>query len=275
VDDQLDLRWISAETESKERDFQGIIDMHVKITRGILQRRGITRPYLYVDLYAGPNDLRFGEREFLGSPGLACDALRKYGVHYKAAFFEREALVAQRLGEALVAQRLGESLVRRYGETWRHLVHIGDCRDVLPAVLAGRPRDPAQFGLIYADPIHDEIPHALLNKAAATYPHVDLMSYFSATQYKRRRRGDERRNGHSIKPLVSSHIAAVRKKYVLIREPRTAWQFSFALWTNWEKFPAWERAGFYRLDSTRGQAILDKLDLTEDEYLVRFQQGLL
>ena len=32
--------WISAETESKEADFRGILRMHVDICKGIIRRRG-------------------------------------------------------------------------------------------------------------------------------------------------------------------------------------------------------------------------------------------
>jgi len=262
----VSLSWVSDETESKEADFAGLIDMHAKITGAILGRPRTFRPapYLYADLYAGPGPLSYNGRDFLGSPPLAWNALRKYDVPYEALFYERDPVVAAAL----------QNYVPPDSARAKHAVYAEDCQIGFADWLATQRAQPWRYGLIYADPIHDEIPHHLLNAAAAKFERVDLLSYFSATQYKRRRKSDAALNGFTDKPFVSDHINAVNKAVALIRAPHGMWQFSFVVWTNWEDFPVWKKHGFYRVDSPEGQAVLDKLDLTSTEQMARFQGPL-
>ena len=257
---------MSRETEPKEQDFRGLFTMHVKISCGILKRFGITLPYLYGDLFAGPGNLEFEMRRFPGSPMIAWELLNKYQQPYEMLCFERDAAVAAVLEQTLPTSQYGS-----------HRVFAEECQVGFAAWLEAAESQPWRFGLIYTDPIRDEIPYELLNQAVSKFQRVDLLSYFSATQYKRRRGGDQRLNGNSDRPLVSDHILAVRKKFAMIRKPHTgdAWQFSFVLWTNWDRFPVWTKAGFYRVDSPEGQAILDQLDLTRSEYNARGQEPLL
>ena len=256
--------WISAETEQKERDFRGILNMHVPVCKGIIRRKPWADPsYLYVDLYAGRGNLEFNGRRFLGSPLIAQDIFTRYAVPNEAIHFEKDHAEAALLAEALwVPTSLldtpnPESAPIR-GET---------CQEGFPRWLAEVGPQPNRFGLVYADPIRDEIPVDLLNQAAKYMPKVDLLSYVSATQYKRRRRGDVGREGYSDRPILSDHVQAVNKKHGLIRKPeqRTGWQFTFILWSDWDDLPSWERGGFYHLDSREGQRVLDVLDLTRRE----------
>jgi len=256
-------RWISDETEQKERDFRGILEMHVPICKGIISRHLGDGPYLYHDLYAGPGHLEFKGRQFLGSPLIAQEILTRHGVAYKAVHFEKDPAVAARLAEALwVPVSLLDTPDPESAQ-----IRIEPCQEGFPRWLAEIGPQPRRHGLVYADPIKDEIPVELLNRAAEFMPRVDLLSYVSATQYKRRRRGDLRRNGHSDKPVLSDHVSAVRKKHGLIRIPerRTGWQFTFILWSNWGELPDWKQRGFCHLDSDEGRRILDQLDLTIDE----------
>lgn len=254
-------KWISDETEPKEADFRGILRMHVPICKGILGRYG-GPPYLYVDLYAGPGNLEHEGSEFLGSPLIAQDELARAGLDYQAVHFERDAGEADKLREALYVPR---SLLY-WPEPENSPVITEACQEGFPRWLAAAGRQPKRYGLVYADPIRDEIPVTLLNHAAALMPRVDLLSYVSATQYKRRRGADLKRTGTSDRPLLSDHVGAVDKKYALIRRPRGPWQFTFILWSNWGSFPEWQAAGFYRLDSEHGAHILDQLNLTGPEH---------
>lgn len=249
--------WVSDETEPKERDFRGILEMHVPVCKGILRRHGL-RPYRYVDLYAGPGHLEFKGRRFLGSPLVAQDILTRYGLPHEAVHFEKDPEVAARLAEALwVPASLLDT-----PDPDSSPIRVEACQEGFPRWLSEIGPQPRRLGLVYADPIKDEIPVELLNQAARSMPMVDLLSYVSATQYKRRRGGDLRRNGRSGRPLLSDHVNAVDKKYGLIRKPRGAWQFTFILWSNWGELPEWNGRGFYRLDSDDGRRILDSLDLT-------------
>ena len=248
-------RWISDETEGKEADFRNILGMHINVCKGI-HRRWDGPPYLYVDLYAGPGNLEHKGRRFLGSPLIAQDILTRAGLAHEAVHFEQDAGVAGQLAEALwvpvsLLDTPDPESAPIFAET---------CQEGFPRWLrtVGRQRD--RYGLVYADPIDDEIPHELFNKAATLMPRVDLLSYVAATQYKRRRGQDLKRNGCSPRPLLSEHVNAVNKRVALIREPRAANQYTFILWSNWPDLPQWSR--FHRLDSERGAQILDQLDLT-------------
>jgi hypothetical protein len=253
--------WISDETEAKEHDFRGILGMHVPACKGILHRYGLGS-YLYVDLYAGRGRLEFKGRRFLGSPLIAQDILTRYGVPHEAVHFEKDPGEAAQLAEALwVPTSLLDT-----PDPDSAPIRVEACQEGFPRWLAEAGPQPRRHGLIYADPIKDEIPVGLLNQAAEVMPRMDLLSYVSATQYKRRRGGDIKRNGRSDRPLLSDHVNAVNKDYALIRVPRSQWQFTFILWSNWPDLPAWTAAGFYRLDSTEGQRILfDWCDLTRDQ----------
>jgi hypothetical protein len=254
--------WISPETEAKERDFRGMLEILVPASKGIIKRHG-GGPYLYVDLYAGPGWLEFRGRRFPGSPLIAQDILTRYGVEHEAVHFERDPGVAARLAEALWVP----TSLLDIPDPDSAPIHTGTCQERFPQWLSGIGPQPRRHGLVYADPIHDEIPVELLNQAARYLPRVDLLSYVSATQYKRRRRGELRRNGHTDRPVLSDHVDAVNKKFGLIRKPerRTGWQWTFVLWSNWGDMPSWESRGFHRLNSDPGRRILNECDLTGSE----------
>lgn len=234
--------------------------MHITIAKAIISRYKAP-PYLYVDLYAGPGHLEFEGRKFLGSPLIAQDLLAAAGVPYETVHFEKDPDAADRLRSALwtpttLLDAADEQNAPVFNESFE---------DAFPKWLHAKGFQPDRFGLVYADPIRDEIPHGVLNTAAKLLPKVDLLSYVSATQYKRRRRAAEEA-GDDSRPLLSDHIDTVDKRIALIRKPAGAWQWTFVLWSNWLRLPDWQKQGFYRLDSDDGRRILDVLNLTEREH---------
>lgn len=241
--------WVSPETELKERDFQGILSMHLQICKGIRARWG-GPPYLYADLYAGPGHLQFNGRPFLGSPLIFLELAAKTGIPYEALCYEKDPAVALELSQAVAGLNGARPAI------CAQPCEVGFKRwlDAL-----GRPQRQ-QFGLIYSDPIRDEIPRLLLAKAAALLPRVDILTYVSATQYKRRRGANPER------PFLSDHVQAIGKKVVLIRRPTTAWHWTFILLSNWVNLPEWRKQGFYRLDSSDGAEIMKQLDLSAREH---------
>lgn len=255
------MNWVSAETEDKERDFRGLLTMHANICKGIMRREATTTPYLYVDLYAGRGNLDFQGRSFDGSPLIARDVLTDVGFPYEAVHYEQEKSEAELLVAALAGR--SSTLFPREDP-----VHVESCQAGFPLWLDERGHQPDRYGLIYADPIHDEIQHGLLNHAAKLLPRVDLLSYVSATQYKRRRGCNPNR------PYLADHIRAVNKKVALIRERRGCQQWTFVLWSNWANLPQWEQRDFYRLDTPRGRRILERLDLSKNERRAKAETSL-
>lgn len=250
-------KWISDETERKERDFRGILRMHVNICKGILSRTASITSYLYVDLYAGPGNLEHKGRRFDGSPLIARDLLTQAGVPYQAEHWECHPDAASLLGEALsTPASLLDAL-----DVVAPPIHVEDCRTGFNRWLDACGPQPDRLGLVYADPIGTAIPVDTLNRAATMLPRVDLLSYVSATNYKRGRRLNPGL------PYLADDIGAVNKRCALIREGErsTGFGWTFVLWTNWADFPAWTNAGFHRVDSPRGQAELERLNLTRPE----------
>lgn len=255
--------WISAETEAKEADFRGILSMHATLCKGIIHRQH-AGPYLYVDLYAGPGHLEFNGRRFFGSPLIAQDILTRSGMSCEAVHFEHDPAVAAQLAEALWTP----TSLLDCPDADTAPIFAEDFRVAFPRWLDTAGRQPGRYGLIYADPIRDEIPHELFNRAAKQFPKVDLLSYVAATQYKRRRGVDPGR------PFLADHINAVDKRVALIRRPIGAWQWTFVLWSNWVNLPDWQRRGFYRLDSPDGEQILDRLNLTAEQHRAKANSPL-
>jgi three-Cys-motif partner protein len=247
--------WISDETELKESDFRGILSMHVTICKGIMSRSA-RPPYLYADLYAGPGNLEHKGSEFLGSPLIAQEELARAGIPCEAIHFERDAGVADRLREALWVPRS----VTWWPDPDNTHVFTEPCQEGFARWLSQAGHQRNRLGLIYSDPINDEIPHRLLSKAAAMLPKTDILTYVAATQYKRRRGVD------SSRPFLSDHIRAIGKKVVLIRRPHTAWHWTFILLSNWVDLPQWQKRGFYRLESETGTEIMRQLDLSSREH---------
>ena len=251
--------WVSEDTETKERHVHGILWTHATICKGIATRQRV-EPYLYVDLHAGRGHLQYRGRSFNGSPLIARDILAATGMPYQAMHYEANTEQAAMLAEALwVPTTLLDA-----ADVGSHPINVERCEDGFARWLKGVAYQPNRYGVVYSDPVRDEIPHELLNKTARALPRVDLLAYVMANQYKRRRGIDERLHGaQATRPFLADHIKAVNKRYVLIREPIGKWESTFALWTDWDGYPVWEKAGFHRLDSARGQRVLDRLNLAK------------
>lgn len=241
--------WISDETEQKERDFAGIMTMHIRICKSILAKHG-GPPYTYADCHAGPGHLEHDGHRFLGSPLIVQQAAQREQVTLDAIHFEQSRDVATRLRQAL-----------------GHGSHVvaDHCERGVPQWLASLDRRNYRYGMVYADPINKEIPVPMLAAAAVTLPKMDIMAYVGATAYKRR-------NGVRPGPTLAEDIATIQragKKVVLIRRPATKFQWTFVLWSNWVDFPEWGKRGFYRLDSETGQHILNQVNYTAAQLVER------
>ncbi len=248
-------KWISAETRLKEEDFRGLLKMHLPVCRGILSRHPDWPSYLYVDLHGGPGWLSYrGGPEFPGSPLIAVQEILDAGLQADTLHFEDDPAITRRLQSALYDSLMASTTVcaERFEEgVMRWLVEHG--------------RQWNRLGLAYSDPIEDPIPVDTFNLLAQQLPRVDLLAYVAANnQYKR-----ANANGHGHGRRLADDIAAVRKHVVLIREPSRAEQYTFILWSNWDRFPEWKRRGFHRLNSPRGQEILAVIDCTKREMHAR------
>jgi hypothetical protein len=246
-------RWISAETEPKERHFRGLQRTHATICQSIFARsRFRPLPYIYADLNGGRGNLEYQGRAFPGSPLIAREELEAVGLPYQALHFECNPTEADLLEKALAERGWPPSSV------WRMRFEEG-----VPLWLNewGR-REQYRYGLVYSDPIEGPIPVETLNLIAERLPRVDLLAYVSATnQYKR-----ANANGQGHGRRLKEDVYAVNKEYRLIRAPRQAQQYTFILWSNWDRLFDWKREGFYLLgESGYGQELLTVMDNTRTE----------
>lgn len=243
----------SAETETKERHFRGLLGgIHVPVCKSIRERQGrpTDPPYLYIDLHGGPGILEYQGRRFPGSPIIANEVLAASGMPYEALHFEHDFEVATELQHAINA-----------GGYSNASVFMSPFQQGLKRWLIATPRHGYRYGLVYSDPINDPIPVQTFNLIAAHFPRVDLLAYIAANdQYKR-----ANANGYGHGRQLIEDVAAVDKQIALIRQPRGAHQWTFILWTNWTKLKEWRAEGFHRLDTRAGQRIMAELNWTARE----------
>jgi hypothetical protein len=244
-------KWISAETWQKEDDFRGLLRLHLPACRGILSRHPSWPPYLYMDLHGGPGWLSYkGGPQFAGSPLIAVQEILEAGLQADTLHFEHDPAIAHQLHSALYDSLMESTTVcpERF-------------EDGVARWLAEHGRQWNRLGLVYSDPIGDPIPVDTFNLLARQLPMVDLLAYVAANNQYKRANGA----GYGHGRRLTDDIAAVNKRRVLIRTATTAKQYTFILWSNWDRLPEWSKRGFRRLDSPSGQEILAVLDCTQKE----------
>ena len=251
--------WVGPATEAKERDFAGLMTMHLNICRAILGRQKRPAPYLFIDLHGGPGMLDYPDgHRGPGSPLIAVRALEESGMPYQTVHFERDPQTAGRLRETLAPH------IRR----GRSSVITGPFKTGMSAWLAANGREEYRHGLIYSDPISDPIPVATLNECAQVTCRALTCSPTSSPT-----------TSTSVPTVaaptagMTDDIKAVRKEHVLIRRS-TAHQFTFIIWSRWDGFPDWKAREFHRLASPTGQLILDRINYTKTELRARFNTPL-
>lgn len=246
----------SESTAQKQRDFGLIAGIHVNVAKGVLRRESWPYPrYVYIDLNAGPGVVNGMQ----GSPLIFLDRACAAGLPFEAWFLDREEA-------ALTA------LIERYRGGFQHrmpstdsvvLTHRGDhAETIVPIAEFYRRISQPVYGLCYADPNGEALPLEVMQRVAQVpaFKRLDFLAYVSATNYKRRGAVSD------DCPLLSKHLKAVGKRYIHIRTPVAAHQWTFAFLTNWPGWPALTKQGFHRIDSDEGQEILRRLDLTREQY---------
>lgn len=229
------------QTARKQEDFRGLIRLHLEICQGIFTRNLSNHHYHYIDANAGS-----GQYEgHTGSPLIFLEEIKKRSMLFDAYFLEINPSNCSAL----------RSLVRTEPNVQ---VIEGDHHETLPNVAL---RPPPSLGLIYCDPNGTAPPFDILANLSQkpAYQKMDVLMYLSASNIKRVSNAFSRRR---LKDLM----APIAKKHWLVRTPADKHEWTFILGTNWTKFPAWHRAGFYGLDSEQGNTILEYLHCTKKEF---------
>lgn len=228
----------SEETRYKLEQLRGLIKMHVGICAG----QAWCRDYRYIDMNAGPGIMDVSKQS--GSPLIFLEtASHAPSLPYHALMVEKDAGYVDQLRER----------VRLFPHV---TVAHGDHAAIVPTYVSGLSGKPT--GLIFHDPKGVPSFETLAQVTRmAQAQRMDILIYMSATNLKRPN-GWKARRGRPDTTLKEG-IGTIGKTTWLIRRPRTNKCWTFIIGSNWTDFPTWKRAGFVRLDSAEGQAILEQL----------------
>ncbi|MBA2704624.1 MAG: hypothetical protein H0U60_12335 [Blastocatellia bacterium] len=239
-------------TERKQRDMRDYQWFHWQLWLKVTANNDWASPtYHYVDLNGGPGEVN----GIVGSPILVAQTMAESGSDWHACVCERDPESMERLRSckaalpAVVAAR-----IRLFAMDHQ------EAGDGIIKAIHNRRAGRTPLGLIYADPngteLNEEIETAL--KITKAFPRMDVLLHMSATTIKRCRTVFGR-------PSFVERLEVLKKRHLLIREPCTAHQWTFALLTNWAGFPDWASHGFHSSTSPTGSAVLERLNLTTEE----------
>ena len=239
-------------TQQKQDDFRGMLSLHINIVDGITQRPGNAwqRYYNYIDMNAGPGN----QNGIVGSPILFLNQIERTTIPYQATFIEREPCNVEKLQSAINSK------------TWRGNVLVVN-NDHAVALHNGTAPQRSTHGMIYHDPsgsVPDFDLLAELSKKPA-FKYIDFVVYLSATNIKRVRRFEQATGRDAKVKLLTDYMKSIDKSTWIIRKPMGKHQWTFAIGSNWVKFPDWEKRGFYRIDSDEGKSMLERLTYTDGE----------
>lgn len=237
----------SEETAIKHDQLRKLLDMHIQMCKRSMCN------YWYFDMNAGDGS---------GSPHIAHTAL--HAAHYPAwsiVLAEHNPATAERLtGYAARFFLPGHATVRN--ESNVSVAHV----------YAPRLRFDTDCGIVFHDPngVQDLQLDALRPFARTR---LDVLIYYSATAHKRAAKScyADKIGYTMIEDILRSGI----KTHWLVRAPRTRWQWTFIIGTNWSRFPSWKKAKFYALESPEGRAAIERCQYTTAEQTQRAgQEGL-
>jgi hypothetical protein len=249
-------------TLEKQYGLGKILSQWLSVMDRIVPKWKITSPILYVDMNAGSGWNE--EVNCIGSPLLFLSESEKHNFKKEIYFLEANANSVVELGEQILATEPKDM-------TSCHLL-VGDHCESLPGIVAKHHG----YGLIYHDPnglpSFDLLKEICQRQNAAK---VDILIRISGTNYKRIRNGTKAVSSTVRYPNLKDQLKSINKKQWIIRDivdkdengnPRPdPFQWTFLLGTNWTEYKAWESQGFYKIESSKGAAILNRVAYTIPE----------
>ena len=239
-------------TQQKQDDFRGLLSLHINIVDGITSKpsNAWQRYYSYIDMNAGPGD----QNGIIGSPVLFLSQIERTTIPYQATFIEKEQCNAKRLQSAIG------------GSQWRGNIKVVNS-DHAVALRNGAAPNKSTHGIIYHDPSGSVPDFDLLAELSRrqAFQRIDFVIYLSATNIKRVRRFEQATGRGAKVKLLTDYLQSINKSTWIIRKPLGRHQWTFAVGSNWVNFPAWQKRGFYKIDTPEGQAMLERLTYTDSE----------
>lgn len=207
----------SRHTPDKQRDFEAAIDLHLAVTSAIFRKyKGFDpKPYLYLDLFAGPGTDPTG---LLGSPRQFLEAAFFAQIPYVAEFYEVNPDNAQELRESITNDSDHATVFNA---------------DHTMVVSRHTTVNKFQYGAVYVDPSNAQIPFNILSHLGRVYPRLDIIINLAFASYKRSVEHPD------YVPL--DEMLPKLKKVWKIRKPIGKHQWSILIGTNWDSYPVLTR----------------------------------
>jgi three-Cys-motif partner protein len=248
---------ISRFTPIKLRQFQSIIEMHLAISKAVLNRNLFyPQKYLYVDVTAGPGKYLFNNTELTGTPIVFLNTVERLAISYDAVFLEIDTANFKKLEKNLPS-------TLNFGEV---NIKNEDYKVTLSKLLSKNNKN--QLGMIYVDPSNGIPDFELLHETNLKMPKMEVLLYLSATNLKRTQGIND--------AMLSDLIAKIGKKNWLVRKPIKGdrHQWTFLLGSNCNLFKKYEKIDFFPIDSPEAQQFFLKLDLNAKKLKIKMQPSL-
>ena len=243
-------------TPTKLHHLRAIMEMHVKITKAVLNKNPhYAREYHFIDATAGPGKYRAKWKTVEGSPLVFLSVAENEQLRYRADLIEKEPGNVALLRGHLPKLGCGKASI-----------HPGEYGPIIRKLLSSK--DQTQLGLLYVDPSTGIPDFDTVAYVSRMRPRMEVLMYLSATNLKR---------NHGITAqLLSDHIAEIDKTQWLVRRPVSSdrHQWTFILGSRTNLFKDYGRIEFYPLDSDEAQAFFPKLNLSAKQRMEQFQPRL-
>jgi len=238
-----------------------ILAMHMAITQAVIKKHAsyYEPEYRFIDLTAGKGQTPDGN---LGSPIVFLDKAGepKFVIPFRADFIEREQENISELKKVVFAHSLYDLNQKRI-----HF-HHNEYEIVIPQLF--KSRKDAELGLIYVDPSGDLPDFKTLALISNMRPRMEILLYLSATNVKRQFQQTQK--------LLADYLSETGKQHWLIRKPYSGdkHQWTFLLGSNVDLFKPHKsiQRDFYLLNSSEGQQVFEKMNLSQDQRMEQKQR---
>jgi len=232
----------SSSTYPKQTCLKDFLDMHMKISNGVMQRNNwLENKYLFFDINSGCGVDRNGNP---GSPMIFLECAKNNGISHRTLFIDKD-------NESIL------TLKKITGNDENVRCECGDQYDIIHDILKRPATERRYLGLLYTDP-NGIFNHNLLSMFAGfkEFDRVDILVNCNSTAIKRL--------GSDRETLVE-RLSCIPKKHWLIREPIGRWQWTMLFGCNWAGYPELKKHKFYKINSNQGKQIFNRLNFTAKE----------